>query len=157
MCKILGFSLVLFFTATLPMSAQAQERQWSLEPTEKEVFLVFGVPDTSDVGFSLWCDVSKKTYSIFAATLEGQVKRDEKSNVTLTIDGKSSVVKAKATIDAATGNLSLEGKLPKDQSFLDDMAKGEILTVKIKSHTATFPLADADVAGLKRNCEGDAN
>ncbi len=33
----------------------AQERIWNLDQTDAEVYLVFGVPETDDVGVSFWC------------------------------------------------------------------------------------------------------
>ena len=33
----------------------AQERIWTLDQTDAEVYLVFGVPETDDVGVSFWC------------------------------------------------------------------------------------------------------
>ncbi|MDO8353983.1 MAG: hypothetical protein Q7T14_11020, partial [Aestuariivirga sp.] len=33
----------------------AQERVWTLDQTDAEVYLVFGVPETDEVGVSFWC------------------------------------------------------------------------------------------------------
>ena len=38
-----------------PTLAMAQERIWNLDQTDQEAYLVFGVPETDDVGVSFWC------------------------------------------------------------------------------------------------------
>ena len=49
---------LLIVLATLVLGSGlslAQERIWTLDQTDAEVYLVFGVPETDDVGVSFWC------------------------------------------------------------------------------------------------------
>ena len=40
-------------------AAHAQERDWALDASDQEAYLIFGVSDTDDVGVSLWCRTRK--------------------------------------------------------------------------------------------------
>ena len=49
----LVFAVIVMVLATGGPSAQ--ERQWSLDAGDQDAYLIFGVPDSDDVGVSLWC------------------------------------------------------------------------------------------------------
>ncbi len=64
------FVAKLGFLATIFVQpAFAQEREWLLDAVEEDVFLVFGVPDTNDVGVSFWCKIGTGVVSVFAPLL----------------------------------------------------------------------------------------
>jgi hypothetical protein len=54
------FALMITATASL-----AQERQWTMDVTETDAFMVFGVPETDDVGVSFWCTLGTPKIKIF--------------------------------------------------------------------------------------------
>ena len=45
--------------------ALAQERVWNLDQTDNEVYLVFGVPETDDVGVSFWCTLQSGIVKLY--------------------------------------------------------------------------------------------
>ena len=52
------FMLAIFYATCIVIGpALAQERAWTLDAATEDAFLVFGVPQTEDVGFSLWCKI----------------------------------------------------------------------------------------------------
>ena len=53
--------LLSFFNSV----AFAQERVWSLDTPANQAYLIFGVPDTEDVGLSLWCEVGKGQMALY--------------------------------------------------------------------------------------------
>ena len=53
----IAFLTTYFVTLLVSTLALAQERQWSLDTVNNQVFLVFGVPESDDVGLSFWCDI----------------------------------------------------------------------------------------------------
>src|SRR5437764_14711254 len=56
----LGFPLLISASAAL-----AQEREWSFDTGGEDAYLVFGVPETDDVGVSFWCAVGSGEIRIF--------------------------------------------------------------------------------------------
>ena len=52
---LLTVSLIAAATA----STAAQERQWTLDASDEDAYLIFGVPESDDVGLSLWCPIQK--------------------------------------------------------------------------------------------------
>src|ERR1700753_3727680 len=98
---------ILFAQATPLM---AQEREWSLNSTNTQSYLVFGVPDTDDVGLSFWCETGKSTISAFLPEPSLALKRGQKLTMKLVVDGKNTSVPAVADKDDATGVFTVEGK-----------------------------------------------
>lgn len=61
MHRSLAFFVVISLAAgSLVCSpAKAQEREWSLDASDQEAYLIFGVADSDDVGVSLWCPAKR--------------------------------------------------------------------------------------------------
>lgn len=148
--------LIFFAFLTTSHIALAQEREWILNASEKEAFLVFGVPDTDDVGLSFWCEIGKNKTSLFINGAPLQLKQNQSTNIKVTIDDKVFVVKAKAAVDRQGRRPSLEGQLRNDDPLLKAAQNGSVLKVTVLTQTTTYPLIDADFAGLQRTCAGDA-
>jgi hypothetical protein len=139
------------------MAAQAiaQEREWTLNASDKEAFLVFGVPDTDDVGLSLWCEIGTNKLSVFINNVTGRLKEKQSTNMLIEIDGKQFHVKAKASVDKLGKSKSIEGQIPSNDPMLKAAESGTTLKTTIQNHTNTYPLIDADITGLLRTCAGD--
>jgi hypothetical protein len=135
--------------------AVAQEREWTLNTSDKEAFLVFGVTDTDDVGLSLWCEIGTNKLSVFVNNIGGQLKQNQSTNMAIDIDGKKFNIKAKAAVDKFGRSKSLEGQIPSNDQLLKAAETGTSLKTTIQGHTNTYPLIDADIAGLLRTCAGD--
>lgn len=144
--------LALLSTAQL---AVAQEREWTLNASDKEAFLVFGVPDTDDVGLSFWCEIGTNKLSVFINNVPGQLKQNQSANMLIDIDGQRFKVKAKAAIEKSGNSKSLEGQIPSNAPLLKSAETGTTLKTTIQNHTNTYPLIDADITGLLRTCAGD--
>jgi len=140
--------------------AFAQEREWSLNSTDTQTFLVFGVPDTDDVGLSFWCLNGKKDMSAFLPEPTLKLKRGQKLSMLLAVNGKTAKLPAVVDKDDATGVFTVEGKFNQGSQLLKNLKNGQAVTVTVLNHTSTYPLADADFAGLVDSCNGvvpDAN
>lgn len=149
---------LIFATIALLSAAHyavAQEREWTLNASDKEAFLVFGVPDTDDVGLSLWCEIGTNKLSVFVNNIGGQLKQNQTTNMAIDVDGKKYFIKAKAAVDKLGRSQSLEGQIPANDPFLKSAENGTSLKTKIQGHTNTYPLIDADITGLLRTCAGD--
>ena len=142
----------------LSTAAFAQERQWNLESSDKQVFLVFGVPNIEDVGFSLWCEVGKGQMAAFMPENQVPLKAGESVAMLISVDGKQQTLRGIVAKDAASGQTIVEGKFSLKDILISRLQTGQSLSVSVKGHTHTFPFGDADFAGLLSACKGeDAN
>ena len=133
----------------------AQERQWTLDVSEREAFLVFGVPDTDDVGFSFWCDIGKSKISIFAPVAHTALKQNKRLHIDLAIDDEKFNIIAKASSTPGTQDSSVEALVAIDGTVMKAVGQAQTITVKVANHTASYPLVDADIKGLLRVCSGE--
>ncbi|MDE2383221.1 MAG: hypothetical protein KGO53_01270 [Alphaproteobacteria bacterium] len=147
-----------FFLAGLALvlagPALAQERQWTLDATDHQAFLVFGVPDTDDVGLSFWCDVGGSTLSAYMPDSFAKLKSGERTKMVLSVDGAKFTLTATAAKDQTANRMTVEGKFKVSDALTKALQNGETVGVAIKGHSATYPLTDADFEGLLNACSG---
>ncbi len=132
--------------------AEAQERQWSLDATDRQAFLVFGVPETDDVGLSFWCDIGTNRMAAYLPDSFAKLKSGERTVMTLSVDGKGFALPATAARDPGSGHVTVEAKFKAKDALMKNLANGETVGVSIKGHHATYPLVDADFEGLLNTC-----
>ena len=133
----------------------AQERQWSLDSADNQAFLVFGVPDTEDVGLSIWCEIGKGQMAAFLPETRIPLRVGETVPMTITVDGVQEVLKGVASREASTGQMTVEGKFSLKDILISRLKEGQTLAVSVKGHVNTFPFVDADFAGLLSTCKGE--
>ena len=153
-------SLVLLFVLGLLASgfaagkASAQEREWSLDASDQEAYLIFGVADTDDVGVSLWCPVKKGVVNLFVPRPTEELQRLARRKVPMTVKVGSETATFAGKIDlnheAATSSVEVE--MPVTQPLLKAMEPADRFSVKIDSQEVVFPLYNADIAGLLAQC-----
>ena len=102
--------LLILLAAFLLGSAQAmaQERTWILDQTDQEVYLVFGVPETDDVGVSFWCTQRSGIVKFYLPESDPDLKLAEPVDFALEIDARKYPLKGKASVNEEAGTLSLE-------------------------------------------------
>jgi hypothetical protein len=153
MNKNLLFSLGLFLASIT--SAQAQERQWTLDATDQEAFLVFGVPETDDVGLSFWCKIGSKKMSAYLPANVAKLRVGEKTTMKITADGKSYNLPAKAALDGNKSKFTVEGQFNVNDKLMTTLQEADDVAITIKNFKASYPLTDADFPGLLSACNGD--
>ncbi len=136
--------------------AFAQERQWSLDTSEREAFLVFGVPDTDDVGLSFWCEIGKSKISIFAPVPHASVTKDKKIHIDLKMGDEKFNIIAKASQTPGTTTASVEAIVDENGTVMKAVKQAQLISVTALGHTANYPLIDADIEGLLRVCSASA-
>jgi len=148
-----------FLTAILFLSvagpALAQERQWNIDASDKQAFLVFGVPDTADVGLSFWCDIGSKKMSLFVPVSSATAEPGQSPQVTVLVGGRTFIFKSEVEKDQASGLVNTESHFNSDDAFYKVVMAADTITVQVKNEKKSYPLADADFAGLNRACAGD--
>lgn len=151
--RAIVFSIALALNCTL---ALAQERQWSLDASEREAYLVFGVPDTDDVGLSFWCEIGNGKISIFEPLDHKLLKKDKKIRIDLVLGDEKFNIVAKASASPESRSASLEALVAVDGTVMQAMAKAQIISVTALGRKSSYPMFEADVAGLLRLCSGEA-
>jgi hypothetical protein len=136
------------FLALTISTVAAQEREWVLDAAEEDVYLLFGVPNTTDVGVSLWCKISTGNISLFAPM---PTTTPAPEIATLTI--RNTNYELALTKIEGDMQYSIEAKLIPQDKILDALQSAEQFSLTLGKHTSVYPLATADFAGLLRLCK----
>ena len=157
MTKTAVFGLFYMVLGAGSALAQAtQEREWSLDSTDNQAFLVFGVPDTDDVGLSFWCEAKGGTMAVYLPEPLMALKQNQSVPMTLSVDGSKTVLAGHAARDEASGKFTVEGKFKPSDKLFSQLKNGNSISISVKGHADTFPLADADFEGLADACSGNS-
>jgi hypothetical protein len=134
--------------------ALAQEREWTLDASDQEAYLIFGVADSEDVGVSLWCPAKKGIVNLYVPrpTSELQKLSRHKMPMTVTAGSETATFGAKIEVNPGAPSSSVEVEMPVDSPLLKALQKADRFTVKIDAQQVVFPLYDADVSGLLDLC-----
>lgn len=142
-----GISLVFIILVT-PLSAIAQEREWQLDAQGEDAYLVFGVPNTDDIGISLWCKIGEKTVSIFAP-IPPTIKSVD-ATIALQIDEREYRLKPK--INTENNNPTLEAELQPSEELMSAIAVAERIGLQIGDHKSVFPTEGANFTEFNKLC-----
>lgn len=134
------------------LPAAAQERQWIIDSSDQDAFLVFGVPESDDVGISIWCSQQSGKSKIFLPNASEHLKLNHKGNMTLTAGKVTVKLSGQVSDNQMDGTRSLEVELATDHPLYAAMQKADRLRVKVLDNVQVFPLAEADIAGLLKLC-----
>lgn len=151
------FKSVLGALAALAMciaTALAQERQWFLDATEEDAFLVFGVPETDDTGLSIWCTIGSRKAKIFLPEASAKLEPDKPGKMTLIAGDVTVTVNGSSLENQESGISSLEAELATSDPVFAAMMKTDRLKIRVEGEEQILPLADADIEGLLKLCNG---
>lgn len=131
----------------LAQPALAQEREWGLDASDEDVYLLFGVPNTTDVGVSFWCKIDTGIVSLFTPLPAKQVPP---KSIIVSIGAKSYDL---ATTPSEDENAqTLEAKLVPQDTLLSELQSAERFSLTVGNHKTVYPLIDADFANLMKLC-----
>src|SRR6185503_14762561 len=89
MKKLVLVSILGAMTLTfVPSLASAQEREWSFDTGEEDAYLVFGVPQTEDVGVSFWCTIGAAEIKVFLPEAAESLTADKTATIDFEVEGK---------------------------------------------------------------------
>jgi hypothetical protein len=145
-------AISLSIIAVLAASAAAQERQWELNTSEEDAYLVFGVPETDDVGVSFWCPLHSGEVRLFVPEGDDSLPRNTTIDFAIEAEGKSFAFKGKTVPNEEAGTASLEASFQVNDPLFAAMQKSDRFRITIAGKDQIYPLGDADVAGLLRLC-----
>lgn len=134
--------------------AVAQEREWTLDASDQEAYLIFGVPDSEDVGVSLWCPVRKGIVNLYVPRPTAELRKLGRRKVPLTVtaEPETATFAGKIDINPDSPSSSVEVEMPVESSLLKAMLKADRFRVKVDTQEVVFPLYDADVEALLDLC-----
>jgi hypothetical protein len=141
------FMISGFAWAILSSIAIAQEREWVLDAADEDVYLLFGVPNTADVGVSFWCKISTGSVSVFAPLPAAMITP---KSVTMTL-GETAYELPTTPSDEADPK-TIEAKLVPQDKILEKLQSAESFTFTVGQHKAVYPLEGADFPALQKIC-----
>ena len=124
--------------------ALAQERIWTLDQTDAEVYLVFGVPETDDVGVSFWCTQQSGIVRLYFPDSDPTLKPGAEVKFKLEVAGKSYHLRGKTAFNEESTGTSLEAELQKTDPMFAALQTASHFAVKAGSTSHVFPLGEAD-------------
>ena len=145
----LGFAIIL--AGTTP--AMTQERQWSIDQTDKEAYLVFGVPETDDVGVSFWCKLQSDVVRFYAPETAAKLKISDHFPFVLEIPPKSFRLRGKTTVNQEAGSISVEAELKISDPVFTALENADRLAVRVGHSKHVYPLQDADFPSFLDACK----
>jgi hypothetical protein len=131
----------------------AQERVWSLDQTDAEVYLVFGVPETDDVGVSFWCAQQSGIVKLYFPESDPKLKPGAVINFKLEVAAKSYPLKGKTALNEESTGTSLEAELKTTDLVFAFLREANYFAVKIGASSHVFPLGEADFPTFLDVCE----
>lgn len=134
-----------------PLSV-AQERIWNLDRTDREAYLVFGVPETDDVGVSFWCTLGSGIVKIYMPEGDPSLKPAVSVDIKLEIASKSYPLKGKTSVNEEAATISFEAELKTSDPVFSALQEANHFAVKVGANKHAFPLGEADVSGLIEVC-----
>jgi hypothetical protein len=127
-----------------------QEREWLLDAVDRDVFLIFGVAETNDVGVSFWCRIGTQNISAFTSAPANFETPSGPTPVELTVGGVAYLLDA--TPNTGDRQATLEAPLVPQEKIIESLKAADMFRLRIGNHTSTYPLAGADFDGLIRLC-----
>ena len=148
------FLALVFALGLVTGEALAQEREWTLDASDQEAYLIFGVADSDDVGVSLWCPAKKGVVNLFVPRPTAELQKVSRRHVplTLTVGNETATFAGKIELNNDAPTSSVEVEMPVDSPLLKAMQTADRFIVKVDSQEVVFPLYDADIAGLLDQC-----
>ena len=141
---------LFWLTVASVSSAFGQERQWLLDAADQDVFLIFGVAETNDVGVSFWCKIGTQKISAFTTVPPGSAASGSTTPVELSANGAAFLLAG--AVSPGDQQATLEAPLSPQDKIIETLKESERFNLRIGDHIATYPLAGADFDGLIRLC-----
>jgi hypothetical protein len=130
----------------------AQERTWALDQTDAEVYLVFGVPETDDVGVSFWCTQQSGIVKLYFPESDPELKPPVEVNFEMEVAAKIYPVKGRTAFNEESPGTSVEAELKATDPVFSALQAANRFALKIGSRRYVFPLGEADFEGFLDVC-----
>jgi hypothetical protein len=132
--------------------ALAQERVWTLDQTDNEVYLIFGVPETDDVGVSFWCTLQSGIVRLYIPEAGPDIKAGAAVNFELKVATNIYPLKGTAAINEESSGTSLEAEIKTTDPLFSALQVANYFALKAGSSNHVFPLGEADFSTFLYVC-----
>jgi hypothetical protein len=143
------FAAFLSFTAY----SFAQERTWSVDQNDNEAYLVFGVPETDDVGVSFWCKLHSDVIRFYAPETDTKLKIGNNIRFAIEVSPKTFRLIGKTSANQEAGSISLESELKIGDPLFTALQGADRFSVNVGKAKQNFPLQDADFTNFLAVCK----
>src|SRR5262245_21553045 len=110
--KVSRFSPILALGLSLLVGAAcAQEREWSFDTGEEDAYLIFGVPETDDVGVSFWCTIGMGEIRIFIPEAGEKLPVGQTVKIDLETGGKRFTISGETAVNEEAGSTSIDARI----------------------------------------------
>jgi hypothetical protein len=144
-------ALALILGVLTPL-AWAQEREWRFDTGEEEAYLVFGVPETDDVGVSFWCTIGLGEIRVFFPEAGENLAVGQTVAIELEVGGKRFSFTGETAANEEAGTTSAETSVESDNPVFSAFLASDRFNVKLGKEESVFPLQGADFESLRRVC-----
>lgn len=141
----------MFLTAGSSL-VSAQERLWNYDQTDKDAYLVFGVPDTDDVGVSFWCELQSDKIKIFVPEADRRLPTGKKLDFDVLVGKRAYHLRGLTTDNKEAGTTSVESELRVSNPLFARLLDADRFGLKVGKARLMFPLQDADLPSLLSAC-----
>jgi hypothetical protein len=145
-------SLIALALACFAVPAAAQEREWSFDASEDEAFMIFGVPESDDVGISFWCTLRSGEVRLFIPEASEKLPINQPAKFDILAGGKTFSLSGNTMPNEEAGTTSIEGTVAVTDPLFTALKSADRFSAKILDQEQTFPLAGADLQGLLDSC-----
>jgi hypothetical protein len=148
--------LAVFIVAILgclSAPSAAQEREWILDAADEDTFLVFGVPETDDVGVSFWCRIGSGKVKLYFPEGSASLQPNASAKLTVSVNGKEHILAGTTSANDMTGATSIESELPDNDVLFTELQGADRFTAVIADHSTTYPLIESGFGNFIRLCK----
>jgi hypothetical protein len=105
------------------------------------------------VGLSFWCKIGSGSVAMFYPVTWRNLPDNSVVTVRAEIDSTKLTFKGKASARSNGAPASLEVALKPDAKLFKSMKMSDHIVLKVRGHSAAYPLSGADVDGLLSLCQ----
>jgi hypothetical protein len=110
------------------------------------------VPESDDVGISLWCNIRSGEVRFFVPATSETLKGKDKANVSLFVNGKEFSFNAAAVPNEEADSISVEATTNTSDPLFAELKTADRFSLKVDGIEQNFPLMGADLDGLLSVC-----
>lgn len=135
------------------LPASAQEREWNLDAQDEDAYLVFGVPESDDVGASFWCKLGSGKVKLFFPEGGPGLKPGTTTNFAIIANGKTFDLPGSTADNELLGTVSIETETTISDAIIAALRAADRFTARIGGHDTIFPLLDSGFEDLVKLCQ----
>lgn len=140
------------FVTTLTALSVAQERQWMLDTNDTESYLIFGVPETDDVGVSFWCTLRSGRVRLFLPDAGPGLAVGKDVTFNLQAGEESFALTGRVSANEEAASTSIEAEFGVGEPVLAALGATDRFALEIAGDRRVFPLVEADLESFLSLC-----